>query len=62
MRTKPPDGDTPARAAVDPLGSAERLRLARLDPDVLPARAAHVLVDLVTLVLLLCFGRRSVRV
>lgn len=36
----------------DPLGSAARLRLARMDPDVLAARALHVLVDLGMLALL----------
>jgi uncharacterized RDD family membrane protein YckC len=36
----------------DPLGSASRLRLARLDADVLPERAMQVLVDALTLALL----------
>lgn len=42
----PPAGD-------DPLGSAARLRLARLDPDVLRDRLLHVGVDAVVLALLL---------
>lgn len=37
----------------DPLGTAAGLRRARLDPDVLRLRVAHVLVDLAVLVLLL---------
>lgn len=48
-------GTTATRFVVvpaDPLGSAARLRLARLDPDVLPARALHVLVDVGMLALL----------
>lgn len=53
MRTTQHDGGTLAPTPTDPLGSAARLRRARLDPDVLLARAAHVAVDLVALVLLL---------
>lgn len=40
-------------AGRDPLGSAARLRLARLDPDVLGERLLHVGVDGVVLALLL---------
>jgi len=51
--TTRPDGDTLAPPGSDPLGSAARLRRARLDPDVLPARVRQVVVDLGVLLLLL---------
>ncbi len=44
---------TGAPAGSDPLGGAARLRLARLDADVLPERALHVAVDAVVLTLVL---------
>ncbi len=53
MRSTRADGDTLAPPGNDPLGSAARLRRARLDPDVLGARAAHAVVDTVALLLLL---------
>lgn len=53
MSTRPAGGDTLVPPGQDPLGSAARLRLARLDADVLGPRALHVLVDTVCLLLLL---------
>ncbi|MGJ7441820.1 RDD family protein [Aquipuribacter sp. MA13-6] len=53
MRTTGLGPDHGAPAGVDPLGSAARLRQARLDPDVLADRVLHVGVDAVVLTLLL---------
>lgn len=53
MRTTWVEGDTRTRLRNDPLGSAARLRRARLDPDALGPRVLHVAVDAVALVLLL---------
>lgn len=51
--THPGPAAAPAATGSDPLGTASGLRQARLDPDVLLRRAAHVVVDVAVLALLL---------
>lgn len=52
MRTTRAGLDELPTAGSDPLGSASRLRLARLDPDVVGLRVVQALVDLATATLL----------